>query len=27
VRVLVHRALGKLRHRLEAGVLKEVVVS
>jgi RNA polymerase sigma factor (sigma-70 family) len=26
VRVLVHRALGKLRHRLEAGAVKEVVV-
>jgi RNA polymerase sigma-70 factor (ECF subfamily) len=25
VRVLVHRALGKLRHRLEAGAVKEVV--
>lgn len=25
VRVLVHRALGKLRHRLEAGGVKEVV--
>ena len=27
VRVLVHRALGKLRHRLEAGRVKEVVLS
>ncbi len=26
VRVLVHRALGKLRHRLEAGAVKEVVL-
>ena len=26
VRVLVHRALGKLRHRLESGAVKEVVV-
>jgi RNA polymerase sigma-70 factor, ECF subfamily len=25
VRVLVHRALGKLRHRLEAGAVNEVV--
>jgi RNA polymerase sigma-70 factor, ECF subfamily len=25
VRVLVHRALGKLRHRLEAGAMTEVV--
>jgi RNA polymerase sigma-70 factor (ECF subfamily) len=27
VRVLMHRALGKLRHRLEAGAAKEVLVS
>jgi RNA polymerase sigma-70 factor, ECF subfamily len=26
VRVLVHRALGKLRHRLEPGAVKEVAV-